>query len=190
MRRAAEEPPAGRPGGSESQRLCGALRRVWREPRSRRFTYFVFISMLAYSAQELLFEPFAGLVFGYSLGQSAQTIRTLARIGARGHGDRRRRLPRPPPRCAAACVHGVRLCRIGGRDHEPAVCRADRPAWPLRGSVIALGVANGVFAVAAIGSMMALAGQGEPGSAGVRMGLWGAAQALGFALGVYSRRRS
>jgi BCD family chlorophyll transporter-like MFS transporter len=31
--------------------------------------------------------------------------------------------------------------------------------------------------------MMALAGQGEPGSSGVRMGLWGAAQALGFALG-------
>jgi BCD family chlorophyll transporter-like MFS transporter len=30
---------------------------------------------------------------------------------------------------------------------------------------------------------MALAGQGEPGSSGVRMGLWGAAQALGFALG-------
>ena len=38
----------------------------------RGFTLFVFISMLAYSAQELLFEPFAGLVFGYSLGQSAR----------------------------------------------------------------------------------------------------------------------
>ena len=57
------------------------------------------------------------------------------------------------------------------------------PQWPLRSSVIALGVSNGVFAVASIGSMMALAGQGEPGSSGVRMGLWGAAQAFGFALG-------
>ena len=39
-----------------------ALRRVWVEPQARGFTLFVFISMLAYSAQELLLEPFAGLV--------------------------------------------------------------------------------------------------------------------------------
>jgi BCD family chlorophyll transporter-like MFS transporter len=57
------------------------------------------------------------------------------------------------------------------------------PAWPVRVSVAALGLANGVFAVAAIGSMMELAHHGAPGSAGVRMGLWGAAQAVAFALG-------
>jgi BCD family chlorophyll transporter-like MFS transporter len=49
-----------------------SLARVWAEPKARDFTLFVFISMLAYSAQELLLEPFAGLVFGYSLGASAQ----------------------------------------------------------------------------------------------------------------------
>jgi BCD family chlorophyll transporter-like MFS transporter len=47
---------------------------------------------------------------------------------------------------------------------------------------MALGVANGVFAVSAIGSMMELAHR-ESGNAGVRMGLWGAAQAVAFALG-------
>jgi BCD family chlorophyll transporter-like MFS transporter len=57
------------------------------------------------------------------------------------------------------------------------------PAWPLRASMFALGLANGAFAVAAIGSMMALAGTGDPSRAGVRMGLWGAAQALAFAAG-------
>jgi BCD family chlorophyll transporter-like MFS transporter len=57
------------------------------------------------------------------------------------------------------------------------------PAWPINLSVVVLGIANGVFAVAAIGSMMELAHQGETGGAGVRMGLWGAAQALAFALG-------
>jgi BCD family chlorophyll transporter-like MFS transporter len=57
------------------------------------------------------------------------------------------------------------------------------PGWPLRASVAALGLGNGVFAVAAIGSMMELAQRGDAGSAGTRMGLWGAAQALGFALG-------
>jgi MFS transporter, BCD family, chlorophyll transporter len=56
-------------------------------------------------------------------------------------------------------------------------------AWPLRASVAALGFANGVFAVSAIGSMMALSHCGRPGLAGVRMGLWGAAQAIAFALG-------
>jgi BCD family chlorophyll transporter-like MFS transporter len=42
-----------------------------------------------------------------------------------------------------------------------------------------------VFAVAAIGAMMALAGGGATGthSAGIRMGIWGAAQAIAFGLG-------
>jgi BCD family chlorophyll transporter-like MFS transporter len=47
-------------------------------------------------------------------------------------------------------------------------------------------VANGAFSIAAIGSMMSLAGgarsDGEARE-GTRMGLWGAAQAIGFALG-------
>jgi BCD family chlorophyll transporter-like MFS transporter len=55
--------------------------------------------------------------------------------------------------------------------------------WPLRVNVFALGLANGVFAVAAIGSMMALAGAGRSGREGVRMGLWGASQAIAFAAG-------
>jgi BCD family chlorophyll transporter-like MFS transporter len=57
------------------------------------------------------------------------------------------------------------------------------PAWPLRPSVFCLGLANGVFAVAAIGSMMGLVGAGQKSREGVRMGLWGAAQAVAFALG-------
>ena len=50
-------------------------------------------------------------------------------------------------------------------------------------SVFALGFFNGVFAVAAIGSMMALAGDGRPGREGTRMGLWGAAQAIAAGFG-------
>jgi BCD family chlorophyll transporter-like MFS transporter len=55
--------------------------------------------------------------------------------------------------------------------------------WPLQSSVMALGFANGVFAVAAIGSMMTLAGEGQQHQEGLRMGLWGAAQAIAFGLG-------
>ncbi len=53
----------------------------------------------------------------------------------------------------------------------------------LRAAVFALGLSNGMFAVAAIGSMMALAGSGAGSREGTRMGLWGAAQAVAFGLG-------
>jgi BCD family chlorophyll transporter-like MFS transporter len=42
-----------------------ALKQVWREDDARQFTIFVFISMLAYSAQDLILEPFAGSIFGF-----------------------------------------------------------------------------------------------------------------------------
>ena len=45
-----------------------------------------------------------------------------------------------------------------------------------------LGVTNGAYAVAAIGSMMALVAR-EAKREGVRMGLWGAAQAFAFGIG-------
>jgi BCD family chlorophyll transporter-like MFS transporter len=57
------------------------------------------------------------------------------------------------------------------------------PTWPIKPAVFALGVANGAFSIAAIGTMMAMARTGNPGREGVRMGLWGAAQAIAFALG-------
>ena len=55
--------------------------------------------------------------------------------------------------------------------------------WPINLNVFVLGVANGSFAVAAIGGMMMLAGQGRKQRDGLRMGLWGAAQAISFAMG-------
>ena len=48
--------------------------------------------------------------------------------------------------------------------------------WQLDANVFVLGIANGSFAVAAIASMMMLAGYGSSGREGLRMGLWGAAQ--------------
>jgi MFS transporter, BCD family, chlorophyll transporter len=55
--------------------------------------------------------------------------------------------------------------------------------WPLAANVVLLGFANGVFAVAAIGTMMALGGAGRTAGSGLRMGVWGAAQAVAFGLG-------
>ena len=168
----------------ESARLdfATALRRVWSDPAARRFTWFVFISMLAYSAQELLLEPFAGLVFGYSIGASARLSglwHASALVGMIGVG--------------LTCSFATRLaslrnwiifgCLASAAALLSLACASFNAHWPLRASIVALGVANGAFAVAAIGSMMELSQQGEPGSAGIRMGLWGAAQAIAFALG-------
>ena len=46
-----------------------------------------------------------------------------------------------------------------------------------------MGAANGAFSIAAIGQMMRLATEGRAAREGVRMGLWGAAQAVAFGLG-------
>jgi BCD family chlorophyll transporter-like MFS transporter len=55
--------------------------------------------------------------------------------------------------------------------------------WPLQANVVFLGVANGAFSIAAIATMMRLAGEGGAGREGTRMGVWGAAQAAAFGLG-------
>jgi BCD family chlorophyll transporter-like MFS transporter len=55
--------------------------------------------------------------------------------------------------------------------------------WPLRENVFLLGVANGAFSIAAIGAMMAMASQGRLAREGVRMGMWGASQAIAFGVG-------
>jgi MFS transporter, BCD family, chlorophyll transporter len=80
--------------------------------------------------------------------------------------------------CVASCVAlaGLAFAGFGGA--------AITASWPLRANVFVMGVANGAFSIAAIGSMMALSSSsGRAGREGTRMGLWGAAQAIGFAGG-------
>jgi len=166
-----------------------ALAQVWSEPAARQFTVFVFISMLAYSAQDLILEPFAGTVFGFTPGASTQLsgvqhggvlmgmiIVALAcgSFGKRFGGERFASLRAwSVGGCLASALAlaGLGLAGFIG------------PVWPLKATVFALGVANGAFSIAAIGSMMRLAGQGHEAREGVRMGLWGAAQAIAFGLG-------
>lgn len=174
------------PSTSDRTGFVPALREVWSEPASRRFALFVFVSMLAYSAQDLILEPFAGTVFGMTPGQSTQLsgvqhagvllgMVALALLGTwQGSGE-------SPEGMRGWTVAGCMLSALmlGGL----AAASLWGPGWPLQASVFALGVANGLFAVAAIGSMMTLAGRGTASREGLRMGLWGAAQALAFGLG-------
>lgn len=162
-----------------------ALAQVWDDPQARQFTVFVFVSMLAFSAQDLILEPFAGTVFGFTPGESTQLsgiqnggvlsgmlLVALAASGKRRFGSLR---AWTIGGCLASALALMALA-LGGLS----------PDWPLRVNVFALGLANGTFAVAAIGSMMRLANTGAPGREGVRMGLWGAAQAIAFAVGGFA----
>ncbi|MDX2238966.1 MAG: BCD family MFS transporter [Hyphomonadaceae bacterium] len=165
-----------------------ALRETWADPTAQRFTQFVFLSMLAYSAQDLILEPFAGLLFGMTPGQSTQmsgvqhagVLIGMILVGALGArvGDRKRAWLRGWT--IAGCI-GSALA-LGAL----ALAAAMPHAWPLTPTVFVLGFANGVFAVAAIGSMMGLAGEGQKAREGVRMGVWGAAQAAAFACGGFA----
>ena len=170
---------------SDKPQFRQALGEIWAEPQARRFTIFVFISMLAYSTQDLILEPFAGSVFGFTPGESTKLagvqhsgvligMLLVALAGSVGKGTRFASLSMwTTGGCiaSAAALIGLVIAGFVG------------PAWPLRATVFALGAANGAFAVAAIASMMALAGRGRESREGVRMGLWGAAQAVAFGLG-------
>lgn len=162
-----------------------ALRETLGDPQARRFTIFVLVSMIAYSAQDLILEPFAGLVFGMTPGQSTQmsgvqnggVLLGMILVGAAGGlvGARGR-----------GWMRGWTLAGCGGSAlalMTLAVAARVGPGWPITPTVFALGFFNGVFAVAAIGSMMALAGEGKGRREGIRMGVWGAAQAVGFGVG-------
>jgi BCD family chlorophyll transporter-like MFS transporter len=158
---------------------------VWSEPQARAFTIFIFVSMLAYSAQDLVLEPFAGTVFAMTPGESTRLgglqnggvlagMILVALVGSTRLGRSEALLRGFVVAGCLGSALALTALSLGG---------AAGTAFPLQQTVFALGFCNGVFAVAAIGSMMALAGSGAGGRQGTRMGLWGAAQAVAFGLG-------
>jgi BCD family chlorophyll transporter-like MFS transporter len=164
-----------------------AAREVWADPVARAFTVFVFVSMLAYNTQDLILEPYAGHVFGMTpgestaLGGSLHAGALLGMLMVFGAGllraSGRLRMGSTRVFMIGGCVgSGLALIALAlGSRHGGA--------WPLTENVMLLGFMNGVFAVAAIGAMMGLASGGEKAREGTRMGVFGAAQSLGFAIG-------
>ena len=161
-----------------------AFAEVWAEPKARRFAIFVFVSMLAYSAQDLILEPFAGVVFGFTPGETTKlsgiqhtgTLIGMALVPLIGAVYPRSRGNLPIWTIGGCVASAIALLCL-------AMAAIVGSSWPLRETVFMLGVTNGAYAVAAIGSMMALVGAGGEKREGVRMGLWGAAQAFAFGIG-------
>jgi BCD family chlorophyll transporter-like MFS transporter len=165
--------------------FVAVLKETWADVQARRFAVFVFVSMMAYSAQDLILEPFAGLVFGMTPGQSTQlsgvqhggVLLGMILVGVAGGALGSKRAGWMKVWTIAGCG-GSALALLA-----LAAGASAGPGWPIAPNVFLLGLANGVFAVAAIGSMMGLAGANGGGHEGMRMGVWGAAQAIAFALG-------
>ena len=166
--------------------FADALRIVWSDGAARRFAIFIFVSMLAYSAQDLILEPFAGIVFGLTPAETTALtslqnggvlagMLTVALLGRRLDGGSMRGMRLIV--LAGCLMSGAALLMV-------AFAGAQHVAPLIRPAIAALGYANGVFAIAAIGLMMTLAGPRE--GAGVRMGVWGAAQAVAFGGGGFA----
>ncbi|NBN76667.1 MFS transporter [Microvirga tunisiensis] len=158
---------------------------VWQDREARWLTLFVFLSMLAYATQDLILEPFAGLLFGMTPAETTRlsglqhggVLLGMACVGVAGGLFSRKR----PGLLKMFIVTG---CLGSGLALAGLACAALlAPAWPLEATVFLLGLMNGTFSVAAIGTMMVLAGAGKTANEGMRMGVWGAAQALSFGLG-------
>ncbi len=168
----------------QKQNFKEAFKEVWSEPAARTFTVFVFMSMLAYSAQDLILEPFAGAVHGFTPGQTTQlsgwhhmgVLIGMLAVAAAGSRWMAGRLGSVQAWMVGGCLVSA-LATVG------LVSSALSVEWPLKANVVFLGVANGAFSIAAIATMMRLAGEGGAGREGTRMGLWGAAQAAAFGLG-------
>ncbi|WP_246611138.1 BCD family MFS transporter [Aquisediminimonas profunda] len=164
------------------------MRDIWLDRQARDLTIFIFVSMLAYSAQDLILEPFAGLMFGYTPGQSTQmssvqhmgVLLGMILVGIVGHAFGGKNDIRMRRWIVGGCLGSA--CALG----LLAYAALAGPSAPLRPIVFGLGFANGIFSVAAIAAMMDLAGARGSSQAGSRMGVWGAAQAIAFGIGGFS----
>ena len=161
-------------------KLLEGLKEVWSESRARNFTIFVFLSMTAFFMQELILEPYAGLVFNYSVGESTSLSGKqnfgifigMLTVGILASGLKLGKLKNWVIfGCIGSAFSLALIAALGNFQIN----------FSLENAVILLGFMNGVFAVAAIGSMMELASQGKNAREGTRMGLWGAAQAIAAA---------
>lgn len=158
------------------------LAEIWAEREARLFTIFVFLSMTAYFMQELIMEPFAGLVFAMTPGQTTTlsgaqnggVFLGMVLVGVAATGLRIGCLRSwVVAGCIGSAASLAGIAAIGNSGAHGLLMPA----------VVGLGFFNGMFAVAAIGAMMALAGKGRSRREGTRMGLWGAAQAIAAGFG-------
>ncbi len=162
-----------------------AFAEVWKESRVRSFTWFVFVSMLAYSSQDLILEPFAAVAFGFSPAETT----TLSGLQNGGVLTGMLILAFVTTKAKSQTLSTLSNWTIGGCLASALAMLGLVLSGPIANviffkvTVFLLGIFNGAFSIAAIGSMMQFASVGSERREGVRMGIWGASQAMAFGLG-------
>ena len=162
-----------------------AFAEVWKESRVRSFTWFVFVSMLAYSSQDLILEPFAAVAFGFTPAQTT----TLSGLQNGGVLVGMLVLAFVTSKAKSQTLTTLSNWTIGGCLASALAMLGLVLSGPIANviffkvAVFLLGIFNGAFSIAAIGSMMQFASVGSARREGVRMGIWGASQAMAFGLG-------
>ena len=162
-----------------------AFAEVWKESRVRSFTWFVFVSMLAYSSQDLILEPFAAVAFGFSPAETT----TLSGLQNGGVLVGMLALAFITSKAKSQSLTTLSNWTIGGCLASALAMLGLVLSGPIanviffQAAVFLLGIFNGAFSIAAIGSMMQFASVGSARREGVRMGIWGASQAMAFGLG-------
>ena len=164
--------------------LRQGLAEVWAERRTRVFTLFIFLSMTAFFLQELILEPYAGLVFAYSPGASTS-------LSGAQHGGMFVGMLAVGIAVSGLKIGSLRAWVTGGCLGSALMLAVIAALGQLQiglltPAVAVLGVFSGMFAIASIGAMMQLAGQGREGREGTRMGVWGASQAIAQGLGGFA----
>lgn len=164
--------------------LRQGLAEVWAETRTRVFTLFIFLSMTAFFLQELILEPYAGLVFAYSPGASTS-------LSGAQHGGMFIGMLAVGIAVSGLKIGSLRAWVVGGCLGSVVMLAVIAALGQARvdlltPAVAVLGVFSGMFAIASIGAMMQLAGQGRAGREGTRMGVWGASQAIAQGLGGFA----
>ncbi|MDF1501846.1 PucC family protein [Roseisolibacter sp. H3M3-2] len=182
LRRTEGVAPAATAPARDAREFRRAVRAALAEGATRRFVGFVFLAMLAFSAQDLILEPFGGQVLGMTPGETTRLASLqhggvlLGMIAAAWASTRVGSLRAwAVAGCLASSAAFVALSQVGAHGSPDA----------LRMVVFVLGAANGVFTVGGVGSMMAITAAAR-GEAGLRLGIFGAAQGLAYGLGGFA----
>ena len=179
--------------------ILEGIKKVWMERDARLFTIFIFISMGAFSMQDPILEPFAGEVFGFTVGESTKLdgfhkIGTLIGIIAivlclakfrLGFGFlsivKNERLGSEKLWLIIGCLFSALSLFI-----ISLLALTSAEASVLNSVVFFFGISNGVFTAGVLGTMLHLASKGSGDyKEGTRMGIWGAAQAYATMIAVF-----
>ena len=149
---------------------------VWQDPQARRFLAVITLTLLGTQMQDVLMEPYAGLVLGLDIAATTQ-LTMFWGLGA----------------LASLLLSGLALIRWLGLARLywlgiilliplfPLIILAglNQQVWLLQASVLGMGLASGLAAASLLAQTLAFT---SLRSAGLLLGVWGLGHQLGRAL--------